>query len=149
MVGFLTGLSIVLANLTWHIRSGSTTLPRACRYATADWAAQGQALRLDLRLYAVTDSRQNERMHRSNVEAVSAAMDGGITVVQLREKDADGGDFLREAKAVIEIARPRGVRFAAFPICKCPCCDSGSPLMRAFYYCTPVGSWVMCSVVLM
>ncbi len=81
-----------------------------CRYATADWTSKDQVSRLDLRLYAVTDPRQNERMHRSNVEAVSAAIDGGVTVVQLREKDADGGDFLAEAEAVIKIARPRGVR---------------------------------------
>lgn len=97
----------MFVKLIWNARSGS--LACGCRYATADWAAQGQALRLDLRLYAVTDPRQNERMHRSNVEAVSGAIDGGITVVQLREKDADGGDFLTEAQAVIKIARPRGV----------------------------------------
>jgi thiamine monophosphate synthase len=59
-------------------------------------------------------------MRRSNVEAVSAAIDGGITVVQLREKDVDGGDFLAEAVAVIKIARPRGVRsFVCAPLAEC------------------------------
>ncbi|KAK9904248.1 hypothetical protein WJX75_007665 [Coccomyxa subellipsoidea] len=96
------------ASAALRIGSGSQT-PFNHGYATADWSAQEQASRLDLRLYAVTDPRQNERMRRSNVEAVSAAIDGGITVVQLREKDVDGGDFLAEAVAVIKIARPRGV----------------------------------------
>ncbi|EIE20255.1 hypothetical protein COCSUDRAFT_2352, partial [Coccomyxa subellipsoidea C-169] len=96
------------ASAALRIGSGSQT-PFNHGYATADWTSKDQVSRLDLRLYAVTDPRQNERMHRSNVEAVSAAIDGGVTVVQLREKDADGGDFLAEAEAVIKIARPRGV----------------------------------------
>ena len=81
-----------------------------CRYATADWAAQALKARLEWRLYAVTDPRQNEKWGRSNVEAVAAAIEGGVTVVQLREKDAEGGRFFSEAEAVIRVARPHGVR---------------------------------------
>jgi hypothetical protein len=78
-----------------------------------DWAAQSRKARLDWRLYAVTDPRQNERWSRSNAEAVAAAIDGGVTVVQLREKDAEGIRFFAEAQAVIGVARPQGVRFAS------------------------------------
>lgn len=49
-------------------------------------------------------------MGQSNAEAVIAAIDGGTTFVQLREKDAPGGRMLAEARAVIAVARPRGVR---------------------------------------
>ena len=44
---------------------------RPRRFETADWAAQARAeALLDLRLYAVTDPRQNERLGRSNAEQV-------------------------------------------------------------------------------
>lgn len=80
-------------------------------FQAADWAAEAAAARLlDLRLYAVTDPRQNERCGRSNAEAVLAAIEGGATIVQLREKDAPGGKMLEEARAVIAVARPRRVR---------------------------------------
>lgn len=62
-----------------------------------------------MQVYGVTDAACNERNGRSNSEAVKAAIDGGMTVVQLREKDADGEAFCREARAVIDVARPRGV----------------------------------------
>ena len=46
---------------------------------------------MDLRLYAVTDKGQNERCGRSNAEVIEAAIRGGATFIQLREKDAPGG----------------------------------------------------------
>lgn len=58
----------------------------------------------------MTDPRQNTKFGRSNAEAVQLAIAGGVTVVQLREKDAPGGAMLAEAAAVIAVARPRGVR---------------------------------------
>ncbi len=64
---------------------------------------------MDLRVYGVTDPSCNAKQGRSNAEAVKAAIAGGMTLVQLREKDADGGDFCREARAVLEVARPKGV----------------------------------------
>ncbi|KAI3752714.1 hypothetical protein L2E82_24750 [Cichorium intybus] len=59
----------------------------------------------DLFLYAVTDSGMNKKWGRSITDAVKAAIDGGATIVQIREKDAETGDFLESAKACLEICR--------------------------------------------
>ncbi|KAI3425347.1 hypothetical protein D9Q98_009111 [Chlorella vulgaris] len=63
----------------------------------------------DLRVYAVTDPRCNAANGRSNAEAIQLALDGGVTVVQLREKDIEGGAFMEQAAAVLEVCRSRGV----------------------------------------
>ncbi|XP_038680651.1 thiamine biosynthetic bifunctional enzyme TH1, chloroplastic isoform X2 [Tripterygium wilfordii] len=63
----------------------------------------------NLFMYAVTDSRMNEKWGRSITDAVKAAIEGGATIVQLREKDAETGDFLRAAKACLEICRSHKV----------------------------------------
>ncbi|CAA2982366.1 thiamine biosynthetic bifunctional enzyme TH1, chloroplastic [Olea europaea subsp. europaea] len=63
----------------------------------------------DLLLYAVTDPRMNKKWGRSITDAVKAAVEGGATIVQLREKDADTRDFLEAAKSCLEICRRHGV----------------------------------------
>ncbi|CDO97574.1 unnamed protein product [Coffea canephora] len=63
----------------------------------------------NLFLYAVTDSRMNQKWDRSITDAVKAAIQGGATIVQLREKEADTRDFLESAKACLEICRQHGV----------------------------------------
>ncbi|KAK3016332.1 hypothetical protein RJ639_007312 [Escallonia herrerae] len=63
----------------------------------------------DLFLYAVTDSGMNKKWGRSITDAVKAALEGGATIVQLREKDAETRDFLEAAKACLEICRSKGV----------------------------------------
>ncbi|CAI9103813.1 OLC1v1002375C1 [Oldenlandia corymbosa var. corymbosa] len=60
-------------------------------------------------LYAVTDWRMNRKWGRSITDAVKAAIEGGATIVQLREKEAETGDFLESAKACLEICRQYGV----------------------------------------
>lgn len=65
----------------------------------------------DLFLYAVTDSGMNKKWGRSITDAVEAALEGGATIIQLREKDADTRGFLESAKACLEICRPHGVLF--------------------------------------
>ncbi|KAK9806664.1 hypothetical protein WJX73_005744 [Symbiochloris irregularis] len=77
-------------------------------YATNRWGG-GPSKRIDLRVYGVTDAASNAKLGRSNADAVSAAARGGMTIVQLREKLANGGNFLEEARAVIAAARPHGV----------------------------------------
>lgn len=79
------------------------------RYATADWSDRAAAARMDLRLYAVTDAGQNAKCQRSNAEVITAAIQGGATFIQLREKDAPGGVMLREAQAALEVCRSHGV----------------------------------------
>ena len=89
----------------------------ACRFETNNWAQHAQheapsnlqKPALDFRLYAVTDSACNARCQRSNAGAVREAIEGGVTLVQLREKDAEGGAFIREAEQVMEVARASGV----------------------------------------
>lgn len=63
----------------------------------------------NLFLYAVTDSGMNKKWGRSITEAVKAAIEGGATIVQLREKDAETRDFLEAAKACVEICHSHGV----------------------------------------
>ncbi|KAH6789816.1 thiamine biosynthesis protein [Perilla frutescens var. frutescens] len=62
-----------------------------------------------LLLYAVTDTRMNKKWGRSMSVAVKAAIEGGATIIQLREKDADTRDFLEAAKACLEICHSHGV----------------------------------------
>lgn len=50
----------------------------------------------DLRLYLVTDAAQCASRGRTVLETVTAAVDAGVTCVQLRAKDAEGGAFLQE-----------------------------------------------------
>ncbi|KAF8104977.1 hypothetical protein N665_0165s0062 [Sinapis alba] len=63
----------------------------------------------DLLLYAVTDSRMNKKWNRSIVDAVKAAIIGGATIIQLREKEAETREFLEEAKSCVDICRSNGV----------------------------------------
>ncbi|KAJ1419985.1 Thiamine phosphate synthase/TenI [Sesbania bispinosa] len=63
----------------------------------------------DLLLYAVTDSGMNKKWGRSIAEAVKAAVEGGATVVQLREKEAETRDFIDAAKVCLNICRSYGV----------------------------------------
>ncbi|KAK9069605.1 hypothetical protein SSX86_011509 [Deinandra increscens subsp. villosa] len=63
----------------------------------------------DLFLYAVTDSGMNKKWGRPITDAVKAAIEGGATIVQLREKDAETGDFLEAAKACLEICRAHNI----------------------------------------
>eukprot|EP00850_Spirogloea_muscicola_P005568 SM000025S08463 [mRNA] locus=s25:892280:896919:+ [translate_table: standard] len=63
----------------------------------------------DLLLYAVTDSRMNKKWRRSMADAVRDAIAGGATFLQIREKEKDAGDFLKEAEEAVKLARDAGV----------------------------------------
>uniref|UniRef100_A0A1D1ZCY4 Thiamine biosynthesis bifunctional protein ThiED n=2 Tax=Anthurium amnicola TaxID=1678845 RepID=A0A1D1ZCY4_9ARAE len=63
----------------------------------------------DLLLYAVTDSRMNMKWGRSITAAVKSAIDGGSTMIQLREKEAETCEFVEAAMSCMEICRSRGV----------------------------------------
>ncbi|XP_073120891.1 thiamine biosynthetic bifunctional enzyme TH1, chloroplastic [Henckelia pumila] len=65
----------------------------------------------DLLLYAVTDTRMNQKWGHSISNAVKGAIEGGATIVQLREKDIDTNDFLEAAKTCQQICRHHGVPF--------------------------------------
>jgi thiamine-phosphate pyrophosphorylase len=61
----------------------------------------------DLSLYLVTD--RSLSLGRSTVDIVRAAVDGGATCVQLREKECSTRQFVAEARAVRELLAGTGV----------------------------------------
>ncbi len=62
---------------------------------------------IDLSLYLVTD--RDLSLGRSLEEVVSEAVAGGVTVVQLREKDASTGEFVELARRLMTMLKPLGV----------------------------------------
>ena len=60
-----------------------------------------------MRLYAVTDRAWTGR--QSLYEQVESALKGGVTCVQLREKELDDDAFLREAMEISALCRQYGV----------------------------------------
>ena len=69
--------------------------------AMRDWGAQA------LRLYLVTDSALSRG--RSLDEVVSAAVLGGVSCVQLREKQLNTRDFVALAQSLKAVLSPRGI----------------------------------------
>ena len=63
----------------------------------------------DLLLYAVTD--RHWLSGRSLTEVVKKSLDGGVTFVQLREKELDEETFLKEAKELKELCNRYNVPF--------------------------------------
>lgn len=61
-----------------------------------------------LRLYLVADRGFPSRV--PFLEAIDAAVQGGVTLVQIRDKGADARAFLREAIAVRELLKGRNVQ---------------------------------------
>ena len=61
----------------------------------------------DLLLYAVTDRHWLDG--RRLIDVVRESLDGGVTMVQLREKTLEEGKFLEEAKELQTLCRERGV----------------------------------------
>lgn len=57
-----------------------------------------------LKLYLVTDRELS--LGRSLEEVVSEAVKGGVTVVQLREKDASTGEFIGLARRLMKLLKP-------------------------------------------
>lgn len=60
-------------------------------------------------LYAVTDRAWTGKM--TLVEQVQAALDGGITCLQLREKAMNDDEFLAEAKTIGELCKKYNIPF--------------------------------------
>ena len=58
-------------------------------------------------LYPLTDAALSGLSHAEQVERL---IDGGATLIQLREKDLSPIEFYSQAKAALRVARKRGVR---------------------------------------
>ena len=63
--------------------------------------------RIDYSLYLVTDRSLSRG--RATVEIVRAAVAGGVTCVQLREKEASAREFAAAARELVALLRPLGV----------------------------------------
>jgi thiamine-phosphate pyrophosphorylase len=63
--------------------------------------------RFDLSLYLVTDPAMTAR--RGLVETVAAAIDGGVTLVQLRHKDSPARLMVEAGRALKALLGPRGI----------------------------------------
>ena len=61
----------------------------------------------DLSLYLVTD--RSLSLGRSLEDIVTKAIDGGVTMVQLREKDTDTGEFVELARRLLAILKPLNI----------------------------------------
>jgi len=59
------------------------------------------------RLYPLTDAALSGLSHAEQVESL---INGGATLIQLREKDLSPMEFYRQAKAALRVARQRRVR---------------------------------------
>ena len=64
-------------------------------------------LDIDYSLYLVTD--RGLARGRSTLEIVSAAVDGGVTVVQLREKECSTREFIEQALIITKFLKARDV----------------------------------------
>lgn len=62
---------------------------------------------VDLTLYHVTDAPLSAT--RGLVETVLAAVQGGATLIQLRDPDAKAGKLVEQGRALIEALKPSGV----------------------------------------
>ena len=62
---------------------------------------------IDYSLYLVTD--RSLARGRNTLEIIRAAVDGGATVVQLREKDCSTREFIEQAMAIKDFLKGRGV----------------------------------------
>lgn len=62
---------------------------------------------VDYSLYLVTDSKLS--LGRSNLDIIEAAIDGGVTIVQIREKELGSKDFYDEALRVEELLKRRHI----------------------------------------
>ena len=62
---------------------------------------------IDYSLYPVTERKLS--LGRSLLEIIKPAVDGGVTVVQLREKEVDSREFYREATGIKEFLDSRDI----------------------------------------
>ncbi|KAL1305828.1 hypothetical protein AAFC00_003989 [Neodothiora populina] len=64
---------------------------------------------VDYSVYLVTDNTPAILGDKDIVEVVRAAVDGGVTIVQLRDKTSDTGELIKIAKQLHAVTKPKGV----------------------------------------
>lgn len=68
-----------------------------------------EILKKDLKLYLITDYEMTE--DRGFYECIEEALKGGVTILQHREKNASGKEFLERAIKLRELTNKYGVKF--------------------------------------
>lgn len=61
----------------------------------------------ELLLYAVTNGKEQGK---ALIEQIREALDGGITLLQLREKGISQEDFVKKAKEILPLCKEKGVK---------------------------------------
>lgn len=61
-----------------------------------------------LRIYAVTDSALNKKNNRTLEEVVQRAIDGGVEVIQIREKDISTSEYISLASNILKLTKSAG-----------------------------------------
>ena len=64
---------------------------------------------VDYSLYLVTDSGLLPSSAKSFEDHIEQLIDGGVTIVQLREKSLSTADFLQRGKKLLEITRRKKI----------------------------------------
>jgi len=64
---------------------------------------------VDYTLYLVTDAQLLTKTATSLEDHVLQLIDGGVTVVQLREKSLSTADFIRRGRQLLKITRARNI----------------------------------------
>jgi|SRR5579862_2126630 len=64
---------------------------------------------VDYSLYLVTDSPLLSETAQSFEDHVLQLIEGGVTVVQLREKTLSTADFIKRGKRILEMTRQKGI----------------------------------------
>jgi thiamine-phosphate diphosphorylase / hydroxyethylthiazole kinase len=65
--------------------------------------------KVDYSLYLVTDSGLLSPSAKSLEDHVQKLVEGGVTIVQLREKSLSTADFIRRGKQLLRITKERGI----------------------------------------
>ena len=86
----------------------------------------------DLLLYAVTDRHWLDG--RKLIDVVRESLDGGVTMLQLREKALAEEKFLEEARELQALCRERSI--ASLTVCCAPCDEA---MHRALGFTVPLG----------
>jgi|SRR5271154_1398301 len=64
---------------------------------------------VDYSLYLVTDSGLLSPTAKSFEDHVEQLIEGGVTIVQLREKSLSTADFVKRGRELLEITRPKKI----------------------------------------
>lgn len=65
--------------------------------------------KIDYSLYLVTDSRLLSQVAKSFEDHVEKLVDGGVTVVQLREKSLSTAELIKRGKQLLSITKRKGI----------------------------------------